>query len=280
MHLQRRLLLSAAMVLAIGLAAGGTARADAFQDGVTALQAGQYAVALDAWQKPAEAGDPRCQYGLGYLYQFGLGTDVDNAQATAWYQKAAAQNNPDAIYALAAMYESGRAGTRDRAKALILYRQAAATGKSPSAEYALGRIYLRGDGVTRDEREGLIWLGKAAQDGQPAAQYMLGAAYEVGTVVKQDRVEAYYWYSGALDGDQAVLHGTDPEFDPKTALEALAQRMSYWEIEQAKAKLKKTPPPQAPLAHDQAAKPSLAHDQAKPRAAPSAAKPAATGTKG
>jgi TPR repeat protein len=260
-----RVLITAAAT-AVMVSVGGPAWADAFQDGVSALQAGQYAVALDAWQKPAEAGDARCQYGLGYLYQFGLGTDPDNAQATAWYQKAAAQHYPDALYALGLMWESGRAGKQDRAKALILYREAATTGKSPSAEYAIGRIYIRGDGVPRDEKEGLIWLSKAAQDGQPAAQYMLGAAYEVGTVVKASKIEAYYWYSAALNGDQAVLHGTDPEFDPKAALSALTERMSRWEIEDAKAKLKKDPPPQGPA--PQTAKP------AQP------AKAASSGTKG
>lgn len=238
-----RLALAAACVATSLLLTGGAARADAYQDGVTALQAGQYAVSLDVWQKSAEAGDARSQYGMGYLYQFGLGTAPDNAQATAWYQKAAAQNNPDAEYALGLMYESGRAGQQDRAKALTLYRQAATTGKSPSAEYALGRMYLRGDGVARDEKEGMIWLTRAANDGQPAAQYMLGAAYEVGTVVKQNKIDAYYWYSAALEGDQAVLHGTDPEFDPKAAIEGLTQHMSQWDVEEAKAKLKKTPPP-------------------------------------
>ncbi|HEY1722818.1 MAG TPA: tetratricopeptide repeat protein [Magnetospirillaceae bacterium] len=229
---------------ALILASVGPVWADAFQDGVKALQANQYAVALETWQKAAEAGDAQSQYGMGYLNQFGLGTTVDNAQATAWYEKAATQNNPDAQYALGLMYESGRApGPRDRAKALILYREAATSGKSPAAEYALGRVYLRGDGVMRDEKEGIIWVTRAADDGQPAAQYMLGEAYEVGTVVKQSKIDAYYWYSAALDGDQAVLHGTDPEFDPKAALEALTQRMSQWDVEDAKAKLKKTPPP-------------------------------------
>ncbi len=262
-----RFLKTAAVAAVVALSCGGAACADAFQDGVTALQAGQYAVALDIWQKSAEAGDAQSQYGLGYLYQFGLGTDVDNVQALAWYQKSAAQNEPDALYASALMYESGRAGKQDRAKALILYRQAATTGKSPSAEYALGRIYLRGDGVPRDEREGIIWLGKAANDGQPAAQYMLGAAYEVGTIVKQDKIEAYYWYSAALNGDQAVLHGTDPEFDPQAAIDGLMLHMSKWDVEDAKAKLKKTPPPQGPT--PQAAVPKV---QPKPAAQ--------TGTKG
>lgn len=234
-----------AVPIALAIALFGARPALAgFDEGVTALQAGQYAVALDIWQKAAEAGDARSQYGLGYLYQFGLGTDPDNTQAKAWYEKAAAQNEPDALFALGRMYESGSAGGVDRKRAMELYRQAAATGRSPAAEYALGRIYMRGLGVPRDEKTALDWLTKAAQHGQPAAQYMLGEAYESGGVLKPDKVMAYYWYSGALDGDQAVLRETDPEFDPKAALDVLAQHMTRAEIAEAKAKLKKTPPPQ------------------------------------
>jgi len=224
------------------LASAVPAAAD-FQSGVTALRAGQYAVAFEEWQKSAKAGDARSQYGLGYLYQFGLGVQPDNGEATTWYQKAAAQNDPDGLYALGLMYESGRAGKRDRPQALKLYRRAAATGRSPDAEYALGRIYMRGEGVPRDDKEGLIWLTKAAHDGQPGAQYMLGEVYEVGDVVKADKIEAYYWYSAAAAGDQAVLHGTDPEFEPKVALAVLAKSMSRREIDEAKARLKRFPPP-------------------------------------
>jgi hypothetical protein len=219
-----------------------------FDEGLTALRLGQYAVALDEWQKSAEAGDARSQYGLGYLYQFGLGTAPDNTEAKAWYEKAAAQNVPDAQFALGLMYESGKAGTRDIAKALTLYRQAAASGHSPEAEYALGRIYLRGQGgVGRDEKEALTWMDKAAHEGQPAAQYLLGEAYETGGTLKQDKVAAWYWYTAALGGDEAVLHATDPEFDPKTALAVLETHMSRAELESARAMLKKTPPPGPPL---------------------------------
>ena len=231
--------------LALGaiLLAAPAARAG-FAEGVAALQLGQYAVALDEWQKSAEAGDARSQYGLGYLYQFGLGTEPDNTQAKNWYEKAAAQNEPDAQFALGLMYESGSAGERNVAEAMTLYRKAAASNHSPEADYALGRIYLRGQGaIARDEKEAFTWIDKAAHEGQPAAQYLLGEAYETGGTYKLDKVQAYYWYSAALGGDQAVLHTTDPEFDPAAALAVLASHMTRTETEAAKALLKKTPPP-------------------------------------
>jgi len=238
-----RIRISTGLAFGAILLAATSAWAD-YDKGLAALRLGEYAVSIDEWQKSAEAGDARSQYGLGYLYQFGLGTAPDNTQAKDWYEKAAAQNVPDAQFALGLMYESGAAGKRDLKQAMELYRKAAASGHSTQADYALGRIYLRGQGgVARDETEAVKWLDKAAHEGQPAAQYFLGEEYETGGVLKADKVQAYYWYTAALSGDAEVLKATDPEFDPKTALATLESHMNRREIEDAKALLKKTPPP-------------------------------------
>jgi hypothetical protein len=48
------------------------------------------------FQQEAEQGNPVAEYGLGHMYQFGLGVSQDNGQAIHWYQLAAAQNYLDA----------------------------------------------------------------------------------------------------------------------------------------------------------------------------------------
>src|SRR5579862_7086165 len=152
-----RIRISTGLAFGAILLAATSAWAD-YDKGLAALRLGEYAVSIDEWQKSAEAGDARSQYGLGYLYQFGLGTAPDNTQAKDWYEKAAAQNVPDAQFALGLMYESGAAGKRDLKQAMELYRKAAASGHSTQADYALGRIYLRGQGgVARDETEAVKW---------------------------------------------------------------------------------------------------------------------------
>jgi hypothetical protein len=50
----------------------------------------------DWFQQGAKAGTPLAQYGLGHMYQYGLGVPQDTGQALDWYRKAAAQNYPDA----------------------------------------------------------------------------------------------------------------------------------------------------------------------------------------
>ncbi|PKU21936.1 hypothetical protein CWS72_24430, partial [Telmatospirillum siberiense] len=210
-----------------------------FDDGVAALQQGDYAKALEAWQKDAEAGDPRSQYSMGYLYQFGLGVPHDLPKAKEWYEKAAAQNNADALYALGLLYEAGKVVPRDLAQAMSYYRKAADSGTQADAEYAVGRMILRGRGVARDPKEGVKWLRKAALHRQPAAQYMLGAAYEAGWGVTPDPVEALYWYSRSLDGDVVELQEQDMAFQPKIAIESLRRRLYPEEIRQVEARLKK-----------------------------------------
>lgn len=208
-----------------------------FDDGVTALQSENYAAAAEAWQKCPD--DARCQYSMGYLSNFGLGTAADPVKAKEWYLKAAAQNNPDAIYALGLLAETGKAGPKDLAQAMKYYRTAADTGKSPDAEYAVGRMILRGRGVARDPVEGSKWLRRAADHGHVAAQYMMGAAFEAGWGVTPDLAEAYYWYRRSQQGDPVELADHDMSFQPEIAIQSLKHRLNAQEIRHIESRLAK-----------------------------------------
>lgn len=236
------------LAAAAALVVGTMPVAAHFDDGVAALRAGDYDKARAAWQADADGGDARCQYSLGYLFQFGLGVPIDLGKAREWYEKAAAQNNPDALYALGLMYENGKAGRKDLAEAMSDYRKADAAGPQYDADYAIGRMYLRGRGVARNQAEGIKWLKKAAEHDQPAAQYMLGAAYEAGWGVPPNPMEAYFWYRRAADGDQVELQEQDMAFEPKIAIEALKKRLSREEMAAVEARLRRHPPAKAPVA--------------------------------
>ncbi len=226
-------------IFAMGFAGKAAAQ---FDDGVKALRATDYAAAMADWQKSAQSGDSRGDYGIGYLYQFGLGVAADDGQARSWYQKAAALNNADALYALGRMEEGGKAGPRDLAKALKDYRAAAADGLA-DAEFAVGRMILRGRVAGGDPKEALDSLNKAAAQNHPGAQFLLGEAYETGWGVHSDKIAAFVWYSRAKAGDKAWLHDTDLEFEPDVALAALKKTMSGDEIRAAIRDLKQAAPP-------------------------------------
>jgi hypothetical protein len=208
-----------------------------YEEGQKAFDAGDYAGALAAWQKGAEADDAKSQYSLGYLAQFGLAGAADLNAAKSWYEKASQNNSPDGFYALGLMYETGQAGEKDLAKAFDLYHKAAAAGPESDAEYAIGRMLLRGRGVPRDPKESVVWLKKAAQHGNPAGQYMLAASYEAGWGVRINEGEAYYWYRRADQGDPVELQEQDVSFEPKIAIAALKKRLPADVIEDEEDRL-------------------------------------------
>ena len=84
----RRIIVAAALLIAFM----ATARAD-FQDGVAAVERGDYATALREWRPLARQGVAQAQYNLGLMYGKGQGVPQDYVLAHLWFNLAAAQGN-------------------------------------------------------------------------------------------------------------------------------------------------------------------------------------------
>lgn len=84
-----------------------------------------YTTALKVWLPQAQGGDKIAQTYVGEIYEKGLGTAPDYANAASWYQKAADQGYSRALINLGFLYEQGLGVPKDPAKALTLYRKAA-----------------------------------------------------------------------------------------------------------------------------------------------------------
>jgi len=84
-----------------------------------------FATSLQVWKPQAEQGDPQAQVYVGEIYEKGLGTTPDYAQAALWYQKAADQGFARGLADLAYLYEQGLGVPKDAVKALNLYRKSA-----------------------------------------------------------------------------------------------------------------------------------------------------------
>jgi hypothetical protein len=97
-----------------------------------AIRGGEYvaydranlATALKVWLPQAELGDKAAQTNVGEIYEKGLGTAPDYANAAKWYQKAADQGYPRALTNLGFLYEQGLGVAKDPVAALKLYRKA------------------------------------------------------------------------------------------------------------------------------------------------------------
>ena len=148
-----------------------------------------WAAALPACTREANAGNQPAQRNLGIMYDQGLGVGRDPAQAALWFRKAAEAGNRDASYQLATMYENGRGVTQDTRQALDWYRKAALLGDVDS-QVKLGRAYMDGTMVAKDEGEASAWFQRAADQGNFYALNRLGAMYIDGRGVHRDEARA------------------------------------------------------------------------------------------
>ena len=117
------------LLLALGVT--NSVLADPFAQGMSAYHTGNYAHALSVWQPLAAAGDIQAQQLVGYLYQHGLGLEVDAVEAARWFMLAAQQGSADAQAELGIMYEIGEGVPKDYWEAERWYQLAIDQGFCP-----------------------------------------------------------------------------------------------------------------------------------------------------
>ena len=175
-----------------------------FDEGLAAVEAGDYAAALSEFTPLAEAGDSEAQYQLAILHKDGLG------------------------------------GARDDDEAARLYRMAADQGLAP-AQLGLGQMYAYGQGVEYDTVEAVVWYRRAAEQGLAEAQVLLGMSYAYGDGVVMDMVHAHKWLNLAaaamapgFEHDEAVESRAMIEAELIPAQITEAQRLATnWHVRYA-----------------------------------------------
>jgi TPR repeat protein/serine/threonine protein kinase len=173
---------------------GPTAKAD-FR---TALERKDFDAAFTLAGPLAESGDRDAQFGLGWLYDRGLGVGRDEEKAGAWYQKAAEKGHVLAQLNLGSMYEYGAGVPQSYEQAFKWYKQAA-DQDDPDAQNHVGVAYARGQGVERDDTAAVLWYEKAAKHGFAKAQKNLGDMYATNRGVQRDDREALRLYYQAAE---------------------------------------------------------------------------------
>ena len=84
--------------------------------------------ALKYYIKAADSGNAAAQYRTGYMFEHGIGTDINMDKAFEYYQNAVDSGKTDAMYSLAQMYERGIGTDADIDKAIELYEKASKKG--------------------------------------------------------------------------------------------------------------------------------------------------------
>lgn len=153
------------------------AHADDYAMGLAALEAGNAALAIELWRPLAESGDVESQFGLGVMYNDGLGVERDYIEANYWFLRAAEQGHAPSQFNLGNAYKNGTGTAPAPGMAVHWWRKAAEQGFGP-AQFNLGSALLEGNGIQRDRVAALRWYRRAAANGHPQAQTFLGQIAE------------------------------------------------------------------------------------------------------
>ncbi len=158
--------------------------------------------AVKWYRRAAMRGNAASQLNLGYMYEFAEGVDKDNTEAVKWYRKSADQGNATAQANLGHMYEYGKGVAKNYSEALRWYHKSAKQG-SARGQNKIGRMYQYGKGVKQNYSEAIKWYRKSAEKGNAVGQVNLGYMYGTGTGVSKNYSEAVKWYrKSALQGDE------------------------------------------------------------------------------
>ena len=91
--------------------------ADPSDDADAAYEKGDYATAIDTWQRLAEQNDAAAQVNLAKMYKEGLGVPQNYITAFNLYQRAAAAGNAKGQYGLGVMYLNGNGTPKSATRA-------------------------------------------------------------------------------------------------------------------------------------------------------------------
>jgi TPR repeat protein len=166
---------------------------------------GNHDAAFAAIKPLAEQGVPRAEVILGFFYERGIGTPVDEALAVEWYHKAADHGQPAGLHNLAYSYENGELGLPlDMAKAYELYLKAVAVEYAPSI-HNLARMHIYGTAPEPDAALGRALIERAVSLGLPeaTAEYGYMLATGDGLPVDLKRARELYFAAAAQGVDWA-----------------------------------------------------------------------------
>lgn len=121
------------------------------------------------YKKVAESGNAEACFEVGYMYEYGSGTEENLAEAVKYYSLAAKTGHRGALHNLGIFYYTGKGVKVDYKKAFELLHAAADKGKAESM-HDIGVMYENGDYVKQDYKEAMTWYEKAEQNGYSDAK--------------------------------------------------------------------------------------------------------------
>lgn len=119
---------TAATLVALVASSALPALAQSIEEGVTALQRGDFERGLQHIEPLADEGNAHAQFVLGLTYYAGQSVVQNYTEAAKWFRRAAEQGHADAQLSLALMYSEGWGVSRNPILAYVLEKLATAQG--------------------------------------------------------------------------------------------------------------------------------------------------------
>lgn len=173
----------------------------AYDDGVKAYAAANYAVALQNFEVACSAGDMKgCNY-IGVMYDQGLGVPEDNSRALGLYEKSCTNGYMLGCSNLGFMYEMGSGVAQSYSRA-ISYYDMACKANNATACANLGYLYENGRGVSQDYAKAATLYEKGCNNGEPRGCTNLGFLNNNGYGVPKNVAKAVALYErGCNEGN-------------------------------------------------------------------------------
>ena len=155
----------------------------------------------------ARSGNALAMFDLGRVCADGIGQDVDNRQAQAWYAKALAafqavereRPNRYAEYRIGKMFAAGIGTEQDYTAAAQWLTRSAELGYT-YAQYSLAKLYREGWGVEQNYEMALQLYEQAAINGFPYAAWESGKLYRDAVGCRPDERRADRYFAAAFHG--------------------------------------------------------------------------------
>jgi TPR repeat protein len=202
-----RLVFACVVVFVVAGLSPSSARADDYELAEAYFQKQNFGTAYLVGLPLAQRGDPRAQFLVGLMSEYGL-TPVtrDMREAARWYGRAAAAGHADAQFAMAQAHARGQ-GVRVDQQASIAWLQRAAENDHVQAMLNLARLLDAGSGIAQDRTSATAWVRRAAARGDAGAMRILAERLAAGIGSERDGVESEQWLAAAAEaGDvQAIV---------------------------------------------------------------------------
>jgi len=141
---------------------------EAFDKGVAAYEAGDYAQAFEVWLSLAHKRDLAAMRNVGHLLRKGLGVERDPERALWFYEQAGDYGYPPAMVNAGQMLRTGDGVPADPKGAARWFYRAAKLGDA-NGMVLLARMLEAGEGVSRDAQAAEAYYRAASRLGHKAA---------------------------------------------------------------------------------------------------------------